>query len=128
MGLLIQSNPVAALWQHTAVLHLLALCVMMAFHMSSPCAFLPPRYAIGQLYNPASRTICGLQPAHFVTLATPHCGCDADGVAQVGLGAGQGQSCACWQALASVLHVISLVVTRMCTGMDMSACRHWSMP
>ncbi|KAF6261528.1 putative serine esterase-domain-containing protein [Scenedesmus sp. NREL 46B-D3] len=40
-------------------------------------------YAIGQLYNPASHTICGLQPAHFVTLATPHCGCDADGVAQV---------------------------------------------
>jgi hypothetical protein len=51
------------------------------------------RYAIGQLYNPASRTICGLQPAHFVTLATPHCGCDADGVAQVRDRAGASTGC-----------------------------------
>lgn len=42
------------------------------------------RYAIGALFNPTSSTICGLQPTHFVTMATPHCGCDADGVAQVG--------------------------------------------
>lgn len=41
------------------------------------------RYALGLLYNPASRTVCGLEPCHFVTLATPHLGCDADGVAQV---------------------------------------------
>jgi hypothetical protein len=59
------------------------------------------RYAIGQLYNPASRTVCGLQPAHFVTLATPHCGCDADGVAQVSAGRGGGR--AAW-VLAGTLH------------------------
>jgi esterase/lipase superfamily enzyme len=41
------------------------------------------RYALGMLFNPASSTICGLTPCHFVTLATPHCGCDADGVSQV---------------------------------------------
>lgn len=41
------------------------------------------RYAIGLLFNPQSSTIAGLVPGHFVTLATPHCGCDAEGVAQV---------------------------------------------
>eukprot|EP00879_Flechtneria_rotunda_P012727 GHRR01013291.1.p1 GENE.GHRR01013291.1~~GHRR01013291.1.p1 ORF type:complete len:777 (+),score=287.73 GHRR01013291.1:426-2756(+) len=41
------------------------------------------RYAIGVLYNPSNNSIIGLEPAHFVSLATPHCGCDSDGVAQV---------------------------------------------
>ncbi|KAI8469034.1 MAG: putative serine esterase-domain-containing protein [Monoraphidium minutum] len=41
------------------------------------------RYAVGALFNPASGTIAGLQPAHFVTLATPHFGCDSDGVSAV---------------------------------------------
>jgi hypothetical protein len=50
------------------------------------------RYALGSLYNPASGTICGLQPAHFISMATPHCGCDADGVAQVRLWARFGEA------------------------------------
>lgn len=41
------------------------------------------RYAIGCLYNPATAKLCGLTPCHLITMATPHCGCDADGVAQV---------------------------------------------
>jgi triacylglycerol esterase/lipase EstA (alpha/beta hydrolase family) len=41
------------------------------------------RYAIGVLYQPTSGTICGLQPCHFISMATPHMGCDAAGPAQV---------------------------------------------
>jgi hypothetical protein len=40
------------------------------------------RYAVAQLYNPQSCTVAGLKPSHFITLATPHLGCDAEGVAQ----------------------------------------------
>ncbi|PNG98959.1 hypothetical protein TSOC_015273, partial [Tetrabaena socialis] len=40
------------------------------------------RYAIGLLYSPATGRIAGLAPAHFITLATPHVGCDAEGLAQ----------------------------------------------
>ena len=35
------------------------------------------RYAIGRLYDPGTRTVAGLQPRHFVAIATPHLGCDA---------------------------------------------------
>ncbi|KAL0047250.1 hypothetical protein WJX82_010803 [Trebouxia sp. C0006] len=41
------------------------------------------RYAAGKLYDPVTHLICGLVPAHFVTLATPHMGCDGEGPAQV---------------------------------------------
>lgn len=41
------------------------------------------RCAIGALFNPTTRTICGLQPCHFITMATPHMGCDAEGISQV---------------------------------------------
>lgn len=41
------------------------------------------RYAVGALFNPHKSLVCGLEPCHFVSMATPHCGCDADGVAQV---------------------------------------------
>jgi hypothetical protein len=41
------------------------------------------RYAIGISFDPASRKVLGLEPSHFVTLATPHLGCDAEGVSQV---------------------------------------------
>jgi triacylglycerol esterase/lipase EstA (alpha/beta hydrolase family) len=41
------------------------------------------RYAVGALFNPHKNLVCGLEPCHFVSMATPHCGCDADGVAQV---------------------------------------------
>lgn len=44
------------------------------------------RYAVAQLYNPRASTIAGLTPTHFVTLATPHLGCDAQGEAQVSTG------------------------------------------
>jgi hypothetical protein len=41
------------------------------------------RYCVGALFDPRSRKIAGLEPCHFLTLATPHFGCDAEGVAQV---------------------------------------------
>ncbi|KIZ05254.1 hypothetical protein MNEG_2703 [Monoraphidium neglectum] len=41
------------------------------------------RYALGVLFNPSAGTIAGLQPTHFITLATPHFGCDTDGVSAV---------------------------------------------
>ncbi|GLI70839.1 hypothetical protein VaNZ11_015852, partial [Volvox africanus] len=41
------------------------------------------RYAIGVLYNPSTGRIAGLQASHFITLATPHVGCDGEGLAQV---------------------------------------------
>ena len=41
------------------------------------------RYATAALFNPEAQTIAGLAPAHFITMATPHLGCDGDGVAQV---------------------------------------------
>ena len=47
--------------------------------MSLPYA----RYATAALFNPEAQTIAGLAPAHFITMATPHLGCDGDGVAQV---------------------------------------------
>ena len=55
------------------------------------------RYAVGALFNPDKGYVCGLRPCHFVTMATPHCGCDADGVAQVGWGGGgwEGGVCVC---------------------------------
>ncbi|PRW45615.1 alpha beta-hydrolases superfamily [Chlorella sorokiniana] len=34
------------------------------------------RYAVGRLYDPATRTVAGLAPCHFVCIATPHLGCD----------------------------------------------------
>ena len=38
----------------------------------------------GQLYDPETGLICGLRPTHFITLATPHLGCEAgDSPAQV---------------------------------------------
>jgi hypothetical protein len=34
-------------------------------------------------YDPETKRIAGLEPCHFITMATPHLGCDDDGVAQV---------------------------------------------
>jgi hypothetical protein len=42
------------------------------------------RYAIGALFNPEQGTVAGLQPVHYISMATPHMGCDAGGVSQVG--------------------------------------------
>ena len=36
------------------------------------------RYALGLLFNPTKQTVAGLQPAHYISLATPHCGCAAN--------------------------------------------------
>mmetsp|Transcript_41998 Transcript_41998/g.105352 ORF Transcript_41998/g.105352 Transcript_41998/m.105352 type:complete len:540 (+) Transcript_41998:162-1781(+) len=43
------------------------------------------RYAIGRLFDPASGLVRGLQPRHFITVASPHLGCDLDGGAQLPL-------------------------------------------
>ena len=43
------------------------------------------RYAIGKLYDQDTHLVAGLKPAHFITLATPHLGCDGDGESQVPL-------------------------------------------
>ncbi|KAK9833727.1 hypothetical protein WJX74_003937 [Apatococcus lobatus] len=37
------------------------------------------RYAVGKLYSTTDNTIAGLQPAHFVTMATPHLGVAGQG-------------------------------------------------
>jgi hypothetical protein len=34
------------------------------------------RYAAGRLFDPGSGTLAGLQPCHYVAIATPHLGCD----------------------------------------------------
>ena len=36
------------------------------------------RWAVGKLYDTKKRTVAGLQPAHFMTLATPHLGCSGE--------------------------------------------------
>ncbi|EFJ47651.1 hypothetical protein VOLCADRAFT_91609, partial [Volvox carteri f. nagariensis] len=40
------------------------------------------RYAVVLLYDRSTGRIAGLKPAHFISLATPHLGCDAGGLAQ----------------------------------------------
>jgi hypothetical protein len=40
------------------------------------------RHAVGHLYNPSSMLVAGLQPIHFITMASPHLGCDASGESQ----------------------------------------------
>jgi pimeloyl-ACP methyl ester carboxylesterase len=43
------------------------------------------RHAAGLLYDAGSGTVAGLRPAHFITMATPHLGCETGpGPAQVG--------------------------------------------
>ena len=43
------------------------------------------RYAIGKLYDPRARRVAGLRPAHYISIAAPHLGCDGfSGPAQVG--------------------------------------------
>lgn len=58
-----------------------------AFGSKAPPAVLRPDLRIGcdagKLYDPTTRLIAGLKPAHFLTLATPHMGCDGEGPAQV---------------------------------------------
>ncbi|KAK9791606.1 hypothetical protein WJX73_006793 [Symbiochloris irregularis] len=41
------------------------------------------RYCIGKLFNPITQRVCGLIPVHFISMATPHLGCDGTGNAQV---------------------------------------------
>ena len=42
------------------------------------------RYAIGKLYDPRDRLVAGLRPAHYMSIAAPHLGCDGfSGPAQV---------------------------------------------
>ena len=42
------------------------------------------RFALGELYDAGSGSVAGLRPAHYVSLATPHLGCEgAAGPAQV---------------------------------------------
>ncbi len=35
-------------------------------------------HAAAVLYDPPSGKIAGLEPCHFITLATPHAGCDSE--------------------------------------------------
>jgi alpha-beta hydrolase superfamily lysophospholipase len=41
------------------------------------------RHAAGNLYDPSSKLVAGLQPIHFIAMASPHLGCDASGESQV---------------------------------------------
>ena len=40
------------------------------------------RYAVGRLYDADTQRVAGLKPMHFITLASPHLGCDSVGEAQ----------------------------------------------
>lgn len=40
------------------------------------------RYAAGHLYEPRTGLMAGLRPVHFISMATPHLGCDAFGESQ----------------------------------------------
>lgn len=40
------------------------------------------RYAAGALFDNDSKRVAGLKPAHFLTMATPHLGCDTAGEPQ----------------------------------------------
>lgn len=42
------------------------------------------RYAAGQLYDPGTGLMAArLEPMHFITMASPHLGCDVEGESQV---------------------------------------------
>jgi triacylglycerol esterase/lipase EstA (alpha/beta hydrolase family) len=43
------------------------------------------RYAAGRLFDADTGRVAGLKPIHFITMASPHLGCDAVGEAQVRL-------------------------------------------
>ena len=43
------------------------------------------RYACGAHYDPEKKTIFGLKPRHYISIASPHLGCALDGEAQVPL-------------------------------------------
>lgn len=44
------------------------------------------RYAAGVLYDPATGTMCGLKPRHYISLASPHMGSDVAGPYAVSTG------------------------------------------
>jgi hypothetical protein len=65
------------------------------------------RYAIGALYDPASGSIAGLAPSHYISMATPHLGCectDNNSPAQVPL--------IQWTTNVPVLGAVASVITR----------------
>lgn len=43
------------------------------------------RCAIGRTFDPSTGRVAGLEPRHYVSMATPHLGCDVEGPAQVPL-------------------------------------------
>lgn len=36
------------------------------------------RHAAGHLYDEGTGLVAGLRPGHFITMATPHLGCEVD--------------------------------------------------
>ena len=49
-----------------------------------PCWVTEPlRYAAGHLFDASTGHMGGLKPRHFITMATPHLGCAASGIAGV---------------------------------------------
>ena len=62
------------------------------------------RYAIGKLYDPHARRVAGLRPAHYMSIAAPHLGCDGfSGPSQVRLVASGALTQAGWQEAALCL-------------------------
>eukprot|EP00967_Tisochrysis_lutea_P094646 scaffold137675_cov18-Tisochrysis_lutea.AAC.1 len=50
------------------------------------CVAFPLAHSVlAVLFDPKTRRIAGLEPCHFISIATPHVGCDAEGISQVGL-------------------------------------------
>eukprot|EP00892_Ulva_mutabilis_P005269 jgi/Ulvmu1/3113/UM015_0153.1 len=73
------------------------------------------RYAAGYLYDKKEQRIAGLTPVHFISMATPHLGCDAtDGEHQVPFVKWLGVS----RPIASFLAKLSVPVTGMMFGLS----------
>lgn len=62
---------------------LLAQMASRPHHATRSMGGLIARYACGRLFEPGTRTICGLTPRHYVSIASPHLGLTLQsGVAQ----------------------------------------------
>lgn len=79
----VKSKPSAGLWGHQTAFGAQVPSVSMSVCHRLVGMCVSQTCAAGKLYDPSTGLICGLKPAHFVTLATPHMGCDGAGPAQV---------------------------------------------
>ena len=87
-SIVIEGSILGNLYKALVTVSVLLACIFLhAVWVKSPHAVLQPDLCFGcgagKLYDPTTQLIAGLKPAHFLTLATPHMGCDGEGPAQV---------------------------------------------